>query len=188
MAKESAVKRKYPWTKKIDGEPYTFRLMTPKDKSAMLEFARSLPADDLLFLAIDITEERAVDDWIRRLNEEILHTILVEKNGKLVGHGSLLHEEQVWTRHLGGMILLLAPDVRGRGLGHILASELFGYANDLGLRKIMARMASSQRGAIQVFEKLGFKMEALLSDCVIDRDDRTHDLIIMSHDVTGFNL
>jgi hypothetical protein len=30
-------------------------------------------------------------------------------------------------------------------------------------------------------------MEALLADCVIDRNDRTHDLIIMSHDVTGFN-
>lgn len=188
MAKQSASKRKYPWKTKIgDGEEITLRLMTPEDKRAMLEFARSLPADDLLFLAVDITRERAVDDWIRRLKENVLHTILVEKDGKLVGHGSLLHEEQVWTRHLGGMILLLAPEVRGKGLGHILAGELFAYANDLGLRKVMARMASSQKGAIQVFEKLGFKIEALLTDCVIDRNDRTHDLIIMSHDVTGFN-
>ena len=187
MAKESATKRKYPWTTKIDGEEITLRLMTPKDKKAMLEFARSLPEDDLLFLAIDITKERAVDDWIRRLNEDIVHTIFVEKDGKLVGHGSLLHEEQVWTRHLGGMILLLSREVRGMGLGHILAGELFAYANDLGLRKVMARMASSQKGAINVFQKLGFKMEALLADCVIDRNDRTHDLIIMSHDVTGFN-
>jgi RimJ/RimL family protein N-acetyltransferase len=187
MAKESATKRKYPWTTKINGEEITFRLMTPKDKDAMLEFARSLPADDLLFLAVDITKERAVDDWIRRLNQDVLHTILVEKDGKLLGHGSLLHEEQVWTRHLGGIILLLSPDVRGMGLGSILAGEIFGYANDLKLRKVMARMAASQKGAIQVFEKLGFKMEALLADCVIDRNDRTHDLIIMSHDVTGFN-
>lgn len=187
MAKESATKRKYPWTTKIKGEEITLRLMTPKDKDAMLEFARSLPKDDLLFLAVDITSERAVDDWIRRLNEEILQTILVEKNGKLVGHGSLLHEEQVWTRHLGGIILLLSPEVRGMGLGSILAGEIFGHAYDLGLRKVMARMASSQKGARKVFEKLGFKMEALLADCVIDRNDRTHDLIIMSYDVTGFN-
>lgn len=185
MARQSATRRKYPWTTKIDGAEYTLRLMTPGDKEAMLEFARSLPGDDLLFLAIDITDERAVDDWIRRLNEGILHTVLVEKDGRLVGHGSLLHEEQVWTRHLGGMILLLAPEVRGKGLGHILAGELFGHARDLGLLKVMARMASTQRGAIQVFEKLGFKMEALLADCVIDRNERTHDLVIMSHDVTG---
>ena len=187
MAKQSATKRKYPWTTKVGDEKVTLRLMNADDKDEMLEFARSLPEDDLLFLAIDITKERAVDDWIRRLESDNLHTILVEKDGKLVGHGSLLHEEQVWTRHLGGVILLLSPEVRGMGLGHILASELFACANDLKLRKVMARMASSQKGAIQVFEKLGFKMEALLADCVIDRDDRTHDLIIMSYDVTGFN-
>lgn len=187
MAKESKSKRNYPWKTKAGGEEVTLRLMAPDDGPAMLEFARALPEDDLLFLAVDITDERAVDDWIRRLINKNIHTILVEKDGKLVGHGSLIHEEQVWTRHLGGMILLLAPEVRGKGLGHILAGELFGYAEELGLRKIVARMAADQKGAIQVFEKLGFKAEALLTDCVIDRNDMTHDLIIMSYDVTGFN-
>ncbi|MCO6512590.1 MAG: GNAT family N-acetyltransferase [Aridibacter famidurans] len=187
MAKEPKSKRIYPWKTKAGGEEVTLRLMTPEDGPAMLEFARALPEDDLLFLAVDITDERAVDDWIRRLINKNIHTILVEKDGKLVGHGSLIHEEQVWTRHLGGMILLLAPEARGKGLGHILAGELFRYAEDLGLRKIVARMAADQKGAIQVFEKLGFKAEALLTDCVIDRNDMTHDLIIMSYDVTGFN-
>lgn len=170
----------------MKGTNVTLRLMTAADKDSMLEFARSLPENDLLFLAIDITEEAAVDDWIRRINSGHLHTILVESNGKLVGHGSLLHEEQVWTRHLGGIILLLAPEARGKGLGNILASELFARARELNLRKIVARMAAEQKGAIAVFEKLGFKMEALLADCVIDRNDKTHDLIIMSYDVTGF--
>jgi L-amino acid N-acyltransferase YncA len=187
MAKDSATKRTYPWTTTIGDEKVTLRLMTAGDKKAMLEFARSLPEDDLLFLAIDITRGRAVDDWIRRLKDGNLHTILVEKDGKLLGHGSLLREEQVWTRHIGGMILLLSREARGKGLGNLLASELFERANELGLRKVMARMASSQPGAIQVFEKLGFKMEALLADCVIDRNDMTHDLIIMSYDITGFN-
>lgn len=180
-------KRKYPWTTVIDGKSYTLRLMTAKDKAQMLAFARVLPEDDLLFLAIDITREDAVENWIHNIEAGRLHTILVECEGKLVGHGSLIHEEQVWTRHLGGMILLLGPETRGKGLGNILAGELFAYASEIGLRKVMARMASEQRGAIQVFEKLGFKAEALLTDCVIDRKDRTHDLIIMSYDITGFN-
>ncbi|MDH3493082.1 MAG: GNAT family N-acetyltransferase [Acidobacteriota bacterium] len=188
MAKQTISKRKYPWTTKVGGETYTMRLMNGGDREAMLEFARALPEDDLLFLAIDITNETAVDDWIQRLDKGSLRTILVEKDGKLVGHGSLLHEEQVWTRHLGGMILLLGPEVRGKGLGHVLAGELFAYAEDLGLLKVVARMAADQKGAIQVFEKMGFKMEALLADCVIDREGRTHDLIIMSYDVTGHSV
>jgi RimJ/RimL family protein N-acetyltransferase len=186
--KQKTSKRKYPWTTVIDGQTYTLRLMTAKDKKAMLKFAKSLPEDDLLFLAIDITNESAVDNWVENIEKGRLHTILVETDGKLVGHGSLIHEEQVWTRHIGGMILLLGRETRGKGLGNILAGELFGYAEEIGLRKVMARMASEQRGAIQVFEKLGFKAEALLTDCVIDRNDKTHDLIIMSYDVTGFNL
>jgi RimJ/RimL family protein N-acetyltransferase len=181
-------KRTYPWVTVIDGKTHTLRLMTNQDREAMLKFARSLPENDLLFLAIDITEADAVDNWIENIEKRRLHTILVECEGKLVGHGSLIHEEQVWTRHLGGMILLLAPETRGKGLGNILAGELFGYAEEIGLRKVMARMASEQKGAIQVFEKLGFKAEALLTDCVIDRKDRTHDLIIMSYDLTGFNV
>ena len=186
MAKQSASKRKYPWTTTVKDTKVTLRLMTPEDKNAMLRFARSLPEDDLLFLAIDITQPEAVDNWIRNIKEGRAHTILVEANGKLVGHGSLIHEEQVWTRHLGGMILLLGPEMRGLGLGNILAGELFARARELNLRKVVARMAAEQKGAIQVFEKLGFKIEALLTDCVIDRRDRTHDLIIMSYDVTGF--
>jgi RimJ/RimL family protein N-acetyltransferase len=187
MAKQTTSKRKYPWSTVIDGLTYTLRLMTKQDREAMLRFARSLPEDDLLFLAIDITKETAVDNWIHNIESGRLHTILVECEGTLVGHGSLIHEEQVWTRHLGGMILLLGRETRGKGLGNILAGELFSRAEELGLRKVMARMASEQRGAIQVFEKLGFKAEALLTDCVIDRKDKTHDLIIMSYDVTGFN-
>ena len=102
-----------------------------------------------------------------------------------MGHGTLSHNALQWTRHLGEIVLLISPDSRGVGLGHLLANELFGIARELGLQKIVARMASEQRGALQVFERLGFRAEALLADYVIDRQGRTHDLIVMSYDVTG---
>jgi gamma-glutamyltranspeptidase/glutathione hydrolase len=60
------------------------------------------------------------------------------------------------------------------------------YGGELG-QKIVARMASEQKGASQVLERLGFRAEALLADYVIDREERTHDLIVMSYDVTGLN-
>ncbi len=185
MAKQAAMKRIYPWTKKVDGAQTTLRLMTADDKQAMLAFGRSLPEEDLLFLSFDITRESFIDSWIRHIESGRWHTVLAEINGKLVGHGSLIQTEQIWTRHLGEIILLLAPEARGKGLGGILASEIFARAGELELQKVVARMAADQKGAIQIFEKLGFKVEALLADYVIDRADRTHDLIAMSHDVTG---
>jgi RimJ/RimL family protein N-acetyltransferase len=188
MAKQAATKRNYPWTTNIDGTQVKLRLMTADDKDGVLAFARSLPEDDLLFLSFDITQESFVKNWIRRIEAGNWHTIVVEIGGKLVGHGSLMQTEQIWSRHLGEIILLLSPEVRGKGLGNILAGELFAKAEELKLQKIVARMASEQKGAIQVFEKLGFNAEALLADYVIDRNDKTHDLIAMSYDVRGLTI
>jgi hypothetical protein len=47
-------------------------------------------------------------------------------------------------------------------------------------------MTVDQRGAIAVFEGMGFRAEALLRDHVEDRDGNKHDLVILSHDVAKF--
>lgn len=188
MSSQSASARQYPWTTEIGGNAITMRMMTPDDIDDLLAFVQSLPPDDLLFLSIDLTRQEAAEQWARYVGTGRIKTILLERNGELVGHGSLGHNELVWTRHLGEIQLLVSPDLRGQGLGSLLANEVFLLAKELGLKKIVARMASEQHGAIQVFERLGFRAEALLADYVIDREDRTHDLIVMSYDVTGFTL
>ena len=188
MASQTTKKRNYPWKTSIDVKTVVLRLMTADDKQAVLNFARSLPEDDLLFLSFDITDEDFVNVWAKRVESGKWHTILVEIDGRLVGHGSLMRTDQVWSRHLGEFILLMSPETRGKGLGNILAGEIFAKAGELKLQKVVARMASEQKGAIQVFEKLGFNAEALLTDYVIDRFDRTHDLIAMSYDVNGLTM
>ena len=188
MTTEALSKREYPWTTRINDKRVTFRLMTSGDKELLLGFAQSLPEDDLLFLSFDITRPEAVENWIRNVKAGRIKTILAEIDGKLVGHGSLGHNEMLWTRHLGEIQLLVNPGVRGYGLGSLLANELFALAREQGLKKIVARMASGQRGAMRVFERLGFRAEAVLADYVIDRRDVTHDLIVMSYDVTGFTI
>ena len=75
--------------------------------------------------------------------------------------------------------------MRGKGLGRVLAAEVLQLAHDKGLQKLVARMAVEQKGAAQVFGRLGFRTEALLSDFVMDREGRTHDLIVMTYDMTG---
>jgi len=182
---QNQAKRSYPWSTTLKNKQITLRLMEPGDRDALMNFARSLPQDDLLFLAVDITRPEALDQWVYNIQSGLIKTIVAEADGKLVGHGSLSHNALQWTRHLGEIILLLSPDYRSIGLGSLLANELFSVARDLGLQKIVARMAAEQQGAFRVLERLGFSAEALLADYVMDRDGRTHDLIVMSYDVTG---
>lgn len=188
MTKQSISKRRFPWTTTLGGKQINLRLMQPEDRASLLQFARSLPADDLLFLSMDITQPEAVDAWIREIESGRTVTILAEADGALLGHGTLNCNNLTWSRHLGEIQLLINPAFRGKGLGNLLADEINSVARAKNLQKIVARMASEQQGARQVFERLGFNVEALLTDYMIDRQGRTHDLIIMSYDVTGLTV
>lgn len=178
-------KSTYPWTTKIKGRAITLRLMQPSDRDAVLAFAQSLPEEDLQFLPIDISHPKVVDGWMRTVGSGRTTTIVAEENGRLIGMGTLVRSETTWARHLGNMRLLVSPNARGMGLGSMLANEVFTHAQTMGLQKIIAQMAADEQGARAVFEKLGFRVEALLTDYVMDRNGRTHDLIVMSYDVTG---
>jgi len=82
--------------------------------------------------------------------------------------------------------VLVGPDARDIGLGRKLIQEAFLIGLDRGLEKLTARMTLDQDAAIRVFEEMGFKKEAMLTDQVKDRDGTKHDLLIMSQDVDGF--
>ncbi len=180
------VQRDYPRTITLDSNTaVSLRLMTAADADRIVTFARNLPADDLLFLRMDITNPDVVAQWVQNLAAGRTVTVIAEANGAMAGYASLHHPEVTWQRHLGEIRIQVGQHYRSQGLGRILAAEIFAIARDLGLRKLMAQMTSDQKGAIATFKRLGFQMEALLQDFVIDRSERTRDLIVMAYDVTG---
>jgi len=181
-----AIRQSYPREVKIgDGRRVTLRLMGKSDRDQMVNFARTLPADDLLFLRRDITDPEVIDGWIHNAEIGRSVTVLAESDGELVGYGSLNINAAFWTRHVGEIRVLVSPDYRKLGLGRRLAYEIFAIAKDLGLQKMLARMTPDQKGARATFERLGFRAEALLHDFVLDRDGKTRDLLIMSYDIAG---
>jgi RimJ/RimL family protein N-acetyltransferase len=179
-------KRTYPFTTIVGGRNITFRMMNREDLENALKFAKQVPEEDLLFLSLDITNREAMMAWADSIEAGRSITILAEIDGRFVGYSSLTHNQLEWTRHLGEIRVMVSRDVRGVGLGKLLVNEIFVIAQEMKLQKLVAQMAFEQRGAIQVFEHLGFKPEALLADHVIDRNGVTHDLVIMSYDVKGF--
>jgi RimJ/RimL family protein N-acetyltransferase len=140
-----------------------------------------------MFLRTDITQESTVDAWMHYLETGRTISLVAEVDGKIAGYASIHLNDALWTRHVGEMRVLISRDHRGLGLGKRLTNEAFGIAKDLKLRKVTAQMATDQRSARGVFEHLGFRPEALLADHVMTRDGQTHDLLIMSYDVSGFS-
>jgi RimJ/RimL family protein N-acetyltransferase len=178
--------RSYPREVPLKEGAVTFRVMGPSDRDAILSFARRLPPDDLLFLRLDITTPDGVAEWLDNIKDGRTITVLAEQNSQVVGYASIHHNDVMWNRHIGEIRVNVAAEFRRQGLGRRLVDDVFAIAKDIGLRKITAQMTPDQKGARMTFERLGFRAEALLADFVVDRDGKTRDLLIMSHDLTGF--
>ena len=178
------VRRPYPRAVSLENStPLNLRLMIPADSHRIVTFARSLPEDDLLFLRTDITKAFVVMLWGQNIKAGLTVTVLAEREQEVVGYASMHHNEVTWQRHLGELRVQVGPQYRSRGLGRILAGEIFAIARDMGLRKIVAHMTPDQQGAIATVKRYGFEQEALLRDFVIDRVGRTRDLIVMTCDI-----
>lgn len=162
------------------------RLAKLGDDEAILQFARGLPEDDLLFLRVDITQASAVENWLANVAAGTTVSLLAFDGDRLAGYATVDRNPARWTRRVGEIRVNLASDYRSLGLGRQLIAKIFDVARDLGLRKIMAHMTPEQLGSQAAFKRLGFMPEALLADYVEDRRGRSHDLVIMSHDIDGF--
>ena len=183
---DAIIKRQYPRTFTLDnGTTCNLRVATATDANRVQEFASALPVDDLLFLRLDLTQARGIKQWALNIDAGRTITLLAETGSDLAGYGTLHHNEVTWQRHLGEIRLLVGSRFRSQGLGRYLAREIFTIAQDLRLLKIVAQMTPEQKGARGTFERMGFQVEALLQDFVIDRNGQTRDLIVMAYDMTG---
>ena len=62
--------------------------MSANHAAGMLKFARGLPEEDLLFLRVDITEPKVIDQWVSRLDEGLVTTIVASHEGAIVGYAT----------------------------------------------------------------------------------------------------
>ena len=167
----------------VGGETIELRAMSAADEAAVIDFAQAVSTHDLLFLARDITLPKVVKAWLRDIEAGTITTVLAWRGERIIGCAAIVRDLLAWSGHVAEIRVVLLESMRGKGLGHQLTEEAFATALAAGAEKITARMTLDQKGAVAVFEGLGFTTEALLRDQVKDRDGRKHDILILSHDV-----
>ena len=168
-----------------DGKKIEIRAMTAKDRDAILDFARQLPEEDLLFLRVDLTEPAVVDEWVANLERGLSTSLLAYEGRTLAGYATVHVNPARWTRRVGEIRVNVGPAYRAKGLGRNLTAQIFDIARALGLKKLTATMTMDQTGAQAAFRRLGFVPEAVLADYVEDRKGVSRDLVIMCYDIDG---
>ena len=185
-AAQAAQQLEYPAQLNLDGVEITLRELAAGDKDAMLAFARTLPAHDMLFLRRDITEPDVIDAWLRDIEDGFNTTVIAVRDSEIIGYAGVNSDRMSWTRHVAELRVLVSASMRGKRLGRLLTEQAFALARDRGVKKMMAQMTTDQDAAIKVFSRMGFQREARLRNQVMDRDSGLHDLQIMSLDVDEF--
>ena len=171
---------------KLDDSNITLRLMGRPDEAQVLAFARAMPEHELLFLRRDITQTKVVKAWLDEIEAGNLVSMLALRDDRIEGCATVVRDSLSWSKHVGEIRVIVSSAMRGKGLGRLLIQEGFAIALGLGLEKLTAQMTIDQRGAIEIFEELGFRGEALLRDHVKDHAGKKYDVVILSHDVARF--
>lgn len=147
------------------------------------DFVAGLNEHDLLFLSRDIRNPRVLAAWRTAADEGQLDSFVAVAEGAIVATAAVLRDPLSWSAHVADIRLIVLPVWRDRGIGRKLLETAIEQAISRGATKLTARMTPDQRGAITLFEEMGFRGEALLIDHVCDQSGTMHDLAILSLDV-----
>jgi RimJ/RimL family protein N-acetyltransferase len=156
---------------------------TPEHFDAVMAFADSLPAHDLLFLSRNIQHKRVTQAWVDAIATGDIDSLLALDGDAVVGTTAIVRDALGWSAHVADIRLLIAPSMRGKGLGRAMLENAIKTAVSSGATKLMARMTPDQSSAITLFEDCGFRGEAMLRDQVRGPDGQLHDIVILSLDV-----
>jgi L-amino acid N-acyltransferase YncA len=179
-----AVER-HPKTIKLkDGSEVLVRLMRKEDGDRLLEFFRGVPEEERVFLREDVTRPEAIESRIRAMGRGRFLSVLAEAEGRIVGESTLQRRPTYWLQHVAEVHVVVGQGYRRIGLAHNLLYELFDLARDQGVETLLAEMMSEQVAALSLFERLGFKREAIFRRLVKDLHGTKHDLVIMTRDLT----
>ncbi len=101
--------------------------------------------------------------------------LVIEKDGTAVGFADLTNFDAVHLRAEIGLALL--PDYQGQHIGELAMQELCSYARRLHVHQLYAIIATTNKAATRLFERLAFAPSATLKDW-LRSDDGFTDAVV----------
>ncbi len=169
-----------------DGTEITVRELTLDDLENLMKFFTSLPLKDQQYLRIDVTNKEIVKTRISDALHKKDIRLAVLHNDQIIATGALELSHDDWRRNQGELRLIVAYDYQHKGIGLMLARELYYLAVENGVKKLVVKMMKKQKSARNLVKKLGFSHEVIIPDYVTDKSEKLQDLVIMTCDMKDF--
>ncbi len=162
-----------------DGAEVLIRPMEAGDTERSYAFFAALPEEDRKYLRMDVARWDVVERRIRDHETGRVLRLVALAGGEIVADGALELAGHGWGNNVGEIRLIVAHSFQRKGLGMLMARELFFLAAQRKLDRIVVRMMRPQTGAVSIFRKLGFHDEFLIPEHVRDQAGQWQDMVIM---------
>ncbi len=166
-----------------DGTDVVVRKLGKDDVDRSFDFFNELPREDRAYLRVDVTRRDIVEQRIKAIDDKKIIRLAALVDGQIVADGALELEGHGWKDHVGEIRLIVANPYQRKGLGMLMARELYMLAAGQKVEEIVVKIMEPQVGAMNIFERLGFKREAILHDYVRDIEGTKRNLILMRCDL-----
>jgi L-amino acid N-acyltransferase YncA len=170
-------------TRLKDGSEVLIRELRQDDLDRSFAFFSALPKEDRAYLRVDVTKRDVVARRIKLVESGTVYRLVAVIEEEIVADGALEPGVQEWNKHIAEIRLIVAHPYQRKGLGMLMARELFLLASKKKIEEIIVEFMAPQVGARKIFERLGFHEDAVLHDYVRDIDGQKHDLILMRCDL-----
>jgi RimJ/RimL family protein N-acetyltransferase len=162
-----------------DGNIVLIRELKKDDLYKSFEFFKNLPTEDRKYLRVDVSNFDNVEHRIKMMDYMHVKRIIALDGESIVADGAFELEGHGWKKDVGELRLIIAKDYQRRGLGMIMANELFQLALQAGVHEIVVKMMKPQIAAQKIFTRLGFSHDTTLTNYVKDQYGQHQDLVIM---------
>ena len=107
-------------------------------------------------------------------------TYAAESSGRIVGTYILRPNQSDGGSHVANAAFMVAPDARGRGVGHAMGEHCLSEARRLGFRAMQFNfVVSTNESAIRLWKQLGFKIVGTLPGAFRHPQKRYVDVYVM---------
>ena len=160
-------------------EKVTVRDLNHNDVLQSQKFFQAIPESERKYFRSDVLDIKHLKE--RCLESEkgkIIRRIALISDA-IVGDASLEIETDFWKSGSAFLRLVIDPMHIGTGVQYVLAKDMYDIAHDQHLEKIIAKFMRPQKDLMDIYQKLGFRVEGVLPDYVHDQEGKEQDMVVM---------
>ena len=160
-------------------ETVTVRDLGQDDVFLSHEFFQSIPESKRKYFRSDVMNINHLKErCLEAENGKVIRRIAL-MSGTIVADASLAIDSDTWKSGTAYLRLVIDPDHIGKGVQFALAKDMYDAAYDKHLEKIVVKFMRPQKDVMEIYQKLGFRIEGVLPDYVHDQEGKEQDMVIM---------